>query len=295
VPEDGGSLSCERGGFLGLGYSTVTKNRITVRLEGDARDGGDLRLTDFLRELEAIKSALKQTVRVLGYSEMTSVYYKIVDLTHSSPATVVLEAVQAETDPKRDRRLPGRVVASFFGSLGAIKKKGRIPLGFDYSAAEAYREIVAPLKKHVSSIILTNGRHKISIDQEYEKRIDNAIGPDSVTEGSIAGTLDTVRLHNKTAFEIFPTIGPTKIYCVFPPHLKERVKSGLEHYVRVSGKLRYKHWDKFPYAIDANEIEIYPPDEALPTLSELRGMAPDLTDGLGEDEFLEKIRHAWQA
>jgi hypothetical protein len=270
----------------------MPSNRITVRLEGDAKDAGHLRLTDFIKQLDAIKSALKQTERVLGHSDKTAVYYRIVDLSHSSPATVVLEAV----DPIEGHDLAGTVVETFLDALSTIKDKGEIPAGFDYPAAEAYREIVSPLRKHVSSITLANGHQNISIDRKYEERIKKAIGPDELVEGSITGTLDTVRLHNTTAFEIFPMIGPKKVYCMFPPEMKEQVKSALEHYVRVHGRLRYKRWDKFPYAIDAAELEIYPPDEDLPKLSELRGAIPDLTGGLSEHEFLEKIRkNAWQA
>lgn len=267
-------------------------NRITVRLEGDVRDAGHVRLSDFIRQLDAIRAALRQTERVLGHSDKTSVYYRIVDLKHSSPATVVLEAVESDVAEGHD--LAKKVVGTFVGSLNSIKRKGKLPSGFDYPAAEAYQGIGYPLKQHVTSITVANGRKKVSIDQNFEQRIAKAIGPDEITAGSITGTLDTLKLHNKTIFEIFPPIGPKKVYCQFRPELKSRVKSALEQYVRVHGKLRYKHWDKFPYAIDADELEIYPPDDQLPKLSDLRGIAPDLTNGLEDGEFLEKIRaNAW--
>ena len=103
-----------------------------------------------------------------------------------------------------------------------------------------------------------------------------------------------MKLHNVTTFEVFPTVGPKRVVCHFQPAKKEKVKQALERYVCVYGRLRYKHWDKFPHAIDASDLDIYPLDDELPKLSELRGMAPDLTGGLEAHEFLEQVRDAWK-
>lgn len=267
----------------------MPKNRLRIIVEGDTRDRGHVRLSDFLNQLNAVKAALRQTERIIG-GEDAGVYYRIVDVSHRSPLTVVLEGV-AEKDTSAP---PPVVLNTFIGTLSAIRRRGTIPQGFDYLAAESYREIVAPQHKHVRSLVIANTRKRVRVDARYEERIKTAIGPDEYAEGSVTGTLDTVKLHNTTAFEIFPTIGPKKIACYFPPQLKQSVKEGLDRYVRVYGRLRYKHWDKFPYAIDVHEIEIYPPEEELPTLTELRGIAPQLTGGLEPREFLDKVRSGWQ-
>ena len=267
-------------------------NRIRIIVEGAAKDNGHVRLSDFLKQLDAVRNALKQTDRLLRRENAgDGVYYRIVDASYASPLTMVVEAAAEEASPAE---IPNEIVGKFLDSVTEIRERGVIPADFDYPAAEAYRELAAPKHKNIASLVLTNGTRHISVDGIYERNIVTAIGPDELSEGSITGTLDTVRLHNTTAFEIFPTIGPKKIACYFQPELKSKVKAALEGYVRVYGRLRYKHWDKFPYAIDAHDLEIYPPDDELPTLTELRGIAPDLTGGLNEHEFLEKIRNAWE-
>lgn len=263
----------------------MAKNRIRITVDGDPRDQGHVRLSDFLKQLESVRKALRYTAALLQAGEQANVYYRIIDAKRESPLTVTLEAV-AEKSPD----LPRMVVGKFFDSITEIKKHGKIPADFDYPTAEAYREIVTPQHQHVSALVIANSRRRIAIDYQFEEKIDKAIGPDEFAEGSITGTLDTVKLHNVTAFEIFPTIGPKRVVCHFRPEIKEKVKQALERYVCVYGTLRYKHWDKFPHAIDAMDLDIYPPDDELPKLSELRGISPDLTGGLEAHEFLEKIR-----
>jgi hypothetical protein len=268
-------------------------NRVRIIVQGSSVDAGHVRLSDFLDQMEAVRNALKQTERLLREGLPSALYYRIVGVSHRSPLTITLEGATHEPNLP-----PGPVVQNFLATASQIRRRGVIPEGFDYAAAEAYRAMVAPQRKHVTSLIVANGRRRVRIDEQYEKKILAAIGPDEYAEGSIAGTLDTVKLHNTTAFEIFPTIGPKKVSCHFPAastDLREKVKRGLESYVRVYGRLRYKHWDKFPYAIDAHDLDVYPPDQELPTLTELRGIAPDLTGGLTEHDFLEKVRNAWEA
>ncbi len=269
-------------------------NRVRIIIEGAPEDNGHVRLSDLLKQLDSFRNALKQTERLMRHDERASVYYRVVAASHDSPLTLTLEAV-ADGDKAP---LASAVVKKFFTSAALIRQRGMIPKDFDYPAAEAYREIVSPQHKYITKLLIENTKRKIAIDEKYEQKIVKAIGPDEFSEGSIAGTLDTVKLHNTTAFEIFPTVGPKKVACYFDPrnpHIKDKVKMALEQYVRVYGKLRYKHWDKFPYAIDANDVEIYPPDNELPTLTELRGSIPELTDGMNEHEFLEKVRNAWEA
>jgi hypothetical protein len=268
----------------------MPKNRIRITIEGAPQDNGHVRFSELLRQLESVRNALKQTERLLRKDDRQTVYYRVIDASHKSPLTMVLEGAVEGDGPV----FAGAVVNKFLTSASQIRKRGVIPTDFDYPAAEAYREIVTPQRRHISSLTIANSKRSVLIDETYEAKIIKAIGPDEFAEGSVAGTLDTVKLHNTTAFEIFPTIGPKKIACYFNPSLKEQVKQALEKYVRVYGRLRYKHWDKFPYAINADNIEIYPPDNELPTLMELRGFAPDLTSGLNEHEFLEKVRDAWE-
>jgi len=275
-------------------------NRITVQLQGSFEDDWHVTLSAFLSQLEAIKAALKQTERLVSGEDEPSVYYRIIDLHHSSPATVVLEAVSRSNQPQREAkkntRLAQRVdysqatVRRFFSSLKQIRDKKQAPAKADLQALEAYRNLAGPLDKKISGLKLIDSEESVDIDRTFQSAIDEIIGPDELVQGTICGMLEKINLHNVTRFDIYPTIGPKQVACDFGPTLRDSVIKAVDQYVCVGGKLRYKRLEQFPYAVNVEMIDVLPPEEQLPTLFDVRNMAPDLTRGLSIGEFLEAIR-----
>jgi hypothetical protein len=277
----------------------MPQNRVTIQLIGSLEDDWHVTLSAFLYQLEAVKAALKQTERLVSGDEEPSVYYRIVDLSHASPATVVLEAVampQAPQALKKKRRTQrvdysGATVTQFFSSLKQIRQK-QAPPRADLQALESYRNLTASLNKKVSHIQIINSEESIDIDKAFQSSIDEIIGPDELVEGTVYGTLERINLHNTTRFDIFPTIGPKQVVCDFKPDMKEGAIRAIDHYVCVGGNLRYKRLENFPYAINVESIEVLPPEGELPSLFDIKGMAPNLTGGKSTPEFLEGIRDA---
>ena len=122
--------------------------------------------------------------------------------------------------------------------------------------------------------------------------MDEIIGPDVYSFGDISGRLESVNLHNVLRCVIFPTVGPAKVSCEFKPDLRAKVKAALDNYVTISGRLRYKQIDKFPYAIDAKHIDIHEPIGDLPKMNDLRGISLNSTEGMSAEEFVRSIRDA---
>jgi len=262
----------------------------TIILEGSEKDRGKLRLEDFMQGLKVITEGLKETERRLGGYGKSKIQYKIVHLSQDSPATIKVE--QIIEIPKEDEKImkPGEAINTFISNLSMIKRRKVIPENFDYESLQKYRQIGELHKTYISAITIKNGRKKIIIDDKFRKNINRAIGEDEYEEGSLNGVLETINIHGKNKFYIYPTLGAKKIQCVFPTELKNEVKQALYERVEVEGTLRYKSWDRFPYAINVKRIEIYPPDDKLPTFSELVGAIPDATQGLSPTQFIRKLR-----
>jgi hypothetical protein len=264
---------------------------ITLKVEGSPEDNGDVRLSELINELLALRSALKQTERVVSGQEESLIYYKVVDMSHSSPATIVLKAVPV--NPKVGKRIALATVQKFFRTLDKIQKTGRAPKDIDSQTLEAYKALGAMTEKNISRVEIINTEYEVSIDESFKKKLDNIIGADDIIEGSIDGMLEWVNIHNTNRFHIYPSIGPKKVDCTFQYKIKDKVKAGIDRQVRVYGELKYRKRDDFPYAINVSDIEILPEDDELPTLYDLRGVAPNATGDMDSAEFVRSIRDAW--
>jgi len=62
-------------------------------MEGRETEGGFIRFNELLDELFAVKASLKRTERLLRIDAENPVAYRIVDLSHSSPAKVTIAVV----------------------------------------------------------------------------------------------------------------------------------------------------------------------------------------------------------
>jgi hypothetical protein len=265
----------------------MARKRITIRLVGSEKDDGAIRLPDFINQLEAFLKALKETERSLSGQDVLFVNYKVVDLSHASPFTVVIEGNSTRESPVR----PEKVFSTFVTGVRNIRKK-KAPVSANLATLEAYREL-PPVHRKIERVEIVEARNKIiPIDRYFTEKVDQVIGPDSFAFGSISGRLEKVNLHNTHRFEIFPTVGPKRVVCLFKDPLLPKVKLALDSYVTVSGRLRYKTWDKFPHAIDAKDVDPHEANHALPTFDELRGIAPKSTVEMSAEDFVRSIRDA---
>jgi hypothetical protein len=172
----------------------MTTQRITIQLQGSDEDGGHVRLTDLIQQLEAVRTALKHTERLVTGTEERALYYRVVDLSHNSPATIVLEAVL--TKPQLRASIPLRTVNSFFRNLRQISNKGRVPSKVDVPALESYQALGSGLDKNIRHIKITNDSASIEINEPFQDKVAEIIGPDEFVEGSLTGMLEWLNIHN---------------------------------------------------------------------------------------------------
>jgi len=260
---------------------------ITFRLEGSPTDKGKVRFGEFKDFLKNLDSCLRETDLSVSGSGKLSVYYRIIGLKAES-ATITLEAVPYSDEGD----IAEEVLDKFATGLDYIQKRKQLPRGYNFELIEKFKQLAEPLRKNVEQIEVIHSNITTTITKQLEANIEAILGEDIKSDGSIAGFLDVVNVHEKNRFYIYPLVGPKKIVCEFPSEMLDTVRKALKSYVSVAGTLRYKKQETFPHQVDAKEIEIYPSEEELPTLESLRGMAPKATGGLGSVEFIRKIRNA---
>jgi hypothetical protein len=274
--------------------ATKFSKTISLTVEGLSEDDGHVRLRDFLKGLENLNKALSTTDRLISGEHHATMYYRIVGLSHSSPATVELEPVC--TDPDIDFRQ--QTVAGFFTALDAIRREAPIPAWATSDLLRSVDKIAQPVGKVVRAVRICGGvgpAADIGFDKDFQRKVGGLLSLEDHALGSVEGRLDKINVHaSANTFEVYPIVGPPSIVCHFPAQLERVAITSVKQWVTVFGELTYKALDKFPSKIEVSEIEVHPPVEVLPTLSDLKGVAPRATGKLKSETFVRRLRDAWE-
>lgn len=271
--------------------------RITIQIKGDSSANETLRILYFILQLDAIRNALCHIENEIAEPDSPHMSYHLVDLRHQSPATVVLEL----TPHPKGQDLAALVADKFIERIKFITS-GNIPANYESSTLEAFKSIgpretkgnaKKPPKKYFSGISIETDSAYVDIDKSLASEINRIVGPDETVQGSISGTLELINVHaHANTFRIYPVVGPKKVDCTFKDEQLQNAIAGINRFVNVTGTLRYKRRDKFPSAVNDAVIEIYPYDKELPSIHDLRGIAPNATGDMASEDFVASLRNA---
>ncbi|MCH7921612.1 MAG: hypothetical protein IH975_01090 [Nitrospinae bacterium] len=269
----------------------MKKYRIKLQVRGLESDDGYVRLNIFVTHLHNLRSTLINVDRMVSRKRRASAYYRVIELDCSSPATIVIEAQPFIKDIDNREEVEKR----FFGGMRQIKETGTAPENLDRAALEQMRGLASQVGKTVVSATISNGEHTIDLTEGLKAKIDVLLAEVDSTEGSIEGMLEAINIHKEAnVFRIYPVIGPKKVSCHFPNRLREDAIRAVDSFVSIEGTLKYMKNAPFPHEIKVSKIEVYPPEDELPSLEDLRGIAPNATGDLSSEEFVRKIRDEWE-
>jgi hypothetical protein len=270
---------------------------ITVQIVGAESDNRDVRFSELITQLEAVKIALKETeVCLRDGQKFNPLDYRVIDLTHSSPSQFELQPITE----KGNRDYANRVLKTFTTELRRIRSHSRLVARPEINRLIAYEEIGSREKNHVDVVrIALREKHaarpvtvvrEATVDKKFKQNLDDILGPDEITYGAISGRLEYVNVHNTRTFRLYPLIGPRWIRGTFNGELLPEIRKALDRHVTIFGKLKFKSWDKHPYAIGAEKIDVHEPDDELPAFNDLKGIAPNMTGDIKSSDWVRKIR-----
>ena len=260
---------------------------ITLTMQGLRDDDDCVRLPVFVSQLQILTRILGKIDRRVSGSRTN--HFRIVELSQQSPASVMLEV--RKDDQNIDTR--GLLVNKFSRtvvdvSLGALEILDR-PLLQDF------RNLALPVGEKISAASLKADGNVVDLTEEFAKTIELSLAGDEWASGSIEGVLEQINIHDRAnVFGLYPEIGPSRVQCYFGSSLIDKAISAVGERVSVSGTLKYKPDENFPYSVDVDDIDIYPRDDELPTFDDLRGIAPDATGEELSEDFIAVRRDGWQ-
>lgn len=262
---------------------------VTLSLEGVQRENRFILLKDFLQELGILLNLLNETDRHKSARKGLTTYYRVVDLRHSSLATVVLEALPI--DPQYD--VSHQVVSLFMDIITQIKQEGRTSEPISSPILTSLREMASPIGRTLSLVRVQSNGRQVEIDKTFGSKVVDLLKPEQTYPGSVRGMLEAINVHkDANVLRIYPDVGPSKITCYFPSDLQETAIFGVGKFIEVRGTLRYRANSQYADEIKVDEIEIFPDEDELPSLFDLRGIAPEATGALLSEDFIRELRNA---
>jgi len=151
--------------------------------------------------------------------------------------------------------------------------------------------MASPVGKTLASVTISSRELDIDITPMFAQKVTRLIESEERYEGIVRGVIEAINLHgDANVFRIYPDIGPTKVTCHFTDELQPRAIAALGYFVEIRGVLKRKTSAAHPYAAEATAIEIFPDEEELPTLSQLRGIEPGLTGELSSEDYVRRLR-----
>jgi hypothetical protein len=286
-------LSVLADGLLEVYHGEANKMATTISLQfiGADSDGSDVRFSELITQLEAVKAALKETELCTQGEFRQPLDYRVVDLKHSSPATLVLEPIIEN----RSAAYADRVLKGFTTELRRIRVQKRLIAEPEMARLEAYRGIGHRPKSHIREVRIAlhekaTPTREARIDERFKDNLKEILGPDILANGSVTGRLEYLNLHNVRKFRLYPNVGPKRINGTFREDKRAAIRNGMDQYVTVFGRLKYKTWGDYPYEVQAEDIRVHEPEEDLPTFNDLKGIAPRMTGDLNSVEWVRRIR-----
>lgn len=234
------------------------EHTIALRLEGTSADNRHVRLDDFLAQLRCLQDALDCIDQEAN--GRTTLYYRVVDLRHSSPATVTIEPVLREPYRKagiksRYRNSPTVVHHRFFNSLQAIRFRGEKIENTSEATVDAFVELIGGLGKSFDTGAIFNGNASVPLDAGLSENLDQLLKPGFVSKGSVIGELLSISFARSNRFYLYPLVGPTSIACHFNEELEKQARDCIKRKVRVFGKKFFRSSTDLPFRVDVTSIE----------------------------------------
>lgn len=253
---------------------------ITVRLVGADEDGGDVRFDDFRQFCVDLSRCLREAEKQVAVSH-ERIPYRVVSLSSSS-AVMVLEALP----PKGEHDHREQTLSFFKMTITCLQEGKQLDTPLPRDTLDTFRRLVHPLR-HSTKQVWIDG---VQLTSEFEVSIEKIIGASVVSRGSVSGILERVNVHGTREFVLYPPVPKSRVRCVFEERMLDEIRASLKRHVTVFGTMHYRRGSALPDLVHVEKMVIHPPDDELPTLRSLKGLAPECTSSIDSVSFVRAIR-----
>jgi hypothetical protein len=258
-------------------------DRLTVTVHGPTSAGGSVDVGVYARFLADFLTTVRRVETRLRREGEEPVRFEIADMRASAPS-LTIRAVAALPEQGT------RVVSGYIRALADLEERGSSPPYLDKPTLQSFRKLARYVGDGLGDITIAGRDVRVNVTRRLESAVNRLLGMVLRTRGSFSGRLEYINAHRGLRCRIYPRTGPSYVECRFSPELLSKIAAGLKQKVTVSGTLYYLGFQAFPYRIDAEEVVVHPPERELPTIWELWGLAPDVTEGERVEDYVRGLR-----
>lgn len=252
---------------------------------GSAHLDGFVSATAFLGSADNFLRALDQASRdrgaALGQIEWAITGVKIGSLQLiSSPSSVGPEAMTYGRAAARDVILMTNAIAA---------NADPTEFGSRRTAEFVERAAAYVSERGIAEIRITSGRMIASLTVENSRAIPRALSDQSI--GSVEGRIVSISYVRSTpSFQIRHGLDDSLIACSFGEEMEERVVQALKRRVVVSGEVTTKVTGEVTAVHEVDWLYVFPLDSELPSVSDITGLDPELTEGMPSEVWVRRQR-----
>jgi hypothetical protein len=265
---------------------------LSLKIETTDPNSHNVDIDDFLKTAEKWLSAL----RAFALDQGKVVKWEIIELKKSS-AFIQIQPVQVKTH-KPDAKL----VKTWDEGLRTIEKTGRPPNKFTPTSLAALQDFVFSVPQN-TVVSVGNGKpsQAIQITALIQRRVEEAaqLMPFTVpreyrSQGSLRGRLAILDSWNpdERSFHLQLPLAPDRhVKCTYhDPVLVSSLGAGFEGLVEITGELRYKADQPWPFAADVDRIRVLSGTPEV-SLRDLTGLMR-IPEGLDSVSYIRSVRDA---
>lgn len=183
--------------------------------------------------------------------------------------TVLLDPHRGDTDVSV--AAGDETVAAITSGMRLLESEPTRPDHFTDTALERARDL-ANLGVQLGTLALGDDRSASPVTEAVAANVGHILSPAYQDEGTIEGTLESVNLHGERYFNVYDVLSGRRIKCTFARRIPvDRITDALERRVAVSGMVEHRP-DGYPVRVIARGIEVFPPDDELPSYLDVHGI-----------------------
>ena len=230
-------------------------------------DGSLLPFDKFRKAQDELANILHEVDQSLGEKKRPSVNWVVSSVTSGS-VHLTIEGVATN---RVARAAIAEVVTTVETGIATLEEYPKRPPFFSDRALESAKRLAKLIGKDILTIQVGTNSKRVNLTQHLVANVDELIGANYTSFGSVEGVLDAIDLHRKPLFKIYDLLTDKGVKCHFMPSIMDEIKNALGKRVSVYGLIRSRE-DGQKVSVEVEDMEIFPSETQLPSIEEIIGI-----------------------